>query len=178
MCQEFEGVKKWHNCYGRQATRVNTNWWNQETPTSLQEIASCYLALYFDSKCIEMLCIAFFWTVKVYVSFVWWNANDGQWTPALFFLFFLIQHWWRVLVQLRHWYLLISDMYFLKPSPFFVISDVCIDSRHLYVLLVTCELYSCHLYVFLVTREFYDSHLCELLVTGVRKSLMWFTLVT
>ena len=88
MCQEFEGVKKWHNCYGRQATRVNTNWWNQETPTSLQEIASCYLALYFDSKCIEMLCIAFFWTVKVYVSFVWWNANDGQWTPALFFLFF------------------------------------------------------------------------------------------
>lgn len=88
MCQEFEGVKKWHNCYGRQATRVNTNCWNQETPTSLQEIASCYLALYFDSKCIEMLCKAFFWTVKVYVSFVWWNANDGQWTPALFFCFF------------------------------------------------------------------------------------------
>ena len=88
MCQEFEGVKKWHNCYGRQATRVNTNCWNQETPTSLQEIASCYLALHFDSKCIEMLCKAFFRTVKVYVSFVWWNANDGQWTPALFFLFF------------------------------------------------------------------------------------------
>jgi len=108
-----KNLKEWRN--GTTAMDVKLQEWIQiveikRHPTSLQEIASCYLALYFDSKCIEMLCIAFFWTVKVYVSFVWWNANDGQWTPALFFLFFLIQHWWRVLVQLRHWYLLISDM--------------------------------------------------------------------